>query len=238
MIRPSIRNRTQALQAWVNNRGYEWQIVPAFFLLSLLEIQVLAISDLWLVLGTFFHLPALIQVHILITRGQDLLLVALLLLLLLFWFLNWRDAMRGLLIFSLGYWTLTVLIDTLGLVLSLESAKGSIVLFTALLIWVNNLLIFAFWYWWLDGGGPHVRLQEQARRSDLIFVQQQKDFLGWGKWHPGFVDYLFHSFLISAPLKASDVVPLSQRIKLLTLLQQFITLLVFTIAVARAIRSL
>src|SRR5258707_1132658 len=67
-------------------------------------------------------------------------------------------------------------------------------------LWLTNVLVFALWYWRLDGGGPNVRdrRREFGSRS-FVFPQMQIEkaegshFCAEG-WRPGFVDYLFIAF--------------------------------------------
>ena len=36
-----------------------------------------------------------------------------------------------------------------------KTTVGSILLRSAGLLWLSNILVFALWYWEIDGGGPH-----------------------------------------------------------------------------------
>jgi len=69
-------------------------------------------------------------------------------------------------------------------------------------LWLTNVVVFALWYWRLDGGGPNVRDKhpEFGSRS-FVFPQMQieKDErarFSVENWRPGFVDYLFISCLL------------------------------------------
>ena len=64
-------------------------------------------------------------------------------------------------------------------------------------LWVANILVFASWYWHLDGGGPNER-DKQGVHTDgaFLFPQMMMDperrrEMGEDTWSPGFVDYLF-----------------------------------------------
>src|SRR5213079_3039150 len=68
------------------------------------------------------------------------------------------------------------------------------------LLWLTNVIVFALWYWRLDGGGPTVRdkRREFGSRS-FVFPQMQIEKVERGRfsvegWRPGFVDYLFIAF--------------------------------------------
>ena len=58
---------------------------------------------------------------------------------------------------------------------------------TAALLWAFNILIFALWYWEVDGGGPWKRHLTGYRAIDFLFPQQATG----GHWAPHFLDYLF-----------------------------------------------
>src|SRR5438876_2236775 len=42
------------------------------------------------------------------------------------------------------------------------------------LLWLTNVIVFALWYWWLDGGGPTLRQKEKKFGStSFLFPQMQ-----------------------------------------------------------------
>lgn len=49
--------------------------------------------------------------------------------------------------------------------------RGRQLLQPAVLLWLSNILIFADWYWELDGGGPAQRHRRGHRPSDFLFPQ-------------------------------------------------------------------
>ncbi len=57
-------------------------------------------------------------------------------------------------------------------------------------------------------------------------------------WSPGFVDYLFLAFNTSTAFSPTDTAVLSQRAKLLTMLQALLSLVIIAVLAARAINSL
>jgi hypothetical protein len=78
-------------------------------------------------------------------------------------------------------------------------------------IWVSNILVFASWYWRLDGGGPNER-DKQVVHTDGAFLfpqmsmdQSQKRQMGEESWSPEFVDYLFLAFNTSTAFSPTDV---------------------------------
>src|SRR5213082_4225298 len=62
------------------------------------------------------------------------------------------------------------------------------------LLWLTNVIVFALWYWRLDGGGPTVRDKRQEFGSrNFVFPQMQIENIERSRfsvegWRPGFVD--------------------------------------------------
>lgn len=75
-----------------------------------------------------------------------------------------------------------------GLLSRMEIADARFLLRVGATIWVINVVVFALWYWELDGGGPARRLHDDAVRVDLMFPQHgNAEFMPPG-WRPQFVD--------------------------------------------------
>jgi hypothetical protein len=103
-------------------------------------------------------------------------------------------------------------------------------------LWVTNILIFALWYWKLDGGGPMRReLPNGMSKSSFLFPQM----MGWenrdSSWVPNFVDYLFLAFNTSTAFSPTDTAVLSRWAKLGTMLQSLISLAIIALLAARAV---
>src|SRR3954470_6589970 len=84
-----------------------------------------------------------------------------------------------------------------------KSENGTELLSSAAVLWTSNVIVFASWYWRLDGGGPNVReLGEAHTRGAFLFPQMAVSapaaanvtIAEADKWRPGFVDYLFVAF--------------------------------------------
>jgi len=73
-------------------------------------------------------------------------------------------------------------------------SHGGQLLRPAALLWLSNILLFAGWYWELDGSGPVTRHLRGHPAVDFLFPQQQARAVGGRAWGPGFVDYLFLAF--------------------------------------------
>jgi uncharacterized membrane protein len=111
-------------------------------------------------------------------------------------------------------------------------------------LWFTNIIIFASWYWRLDGGGPHERALSPGHSDGaFLFPQMQMDpaakiAAGEHDWEPNFVDYLFLAFNTSTALSPTDVPVLSRWAKLLMMIQALISLLVIVLIAARAVNIL
>src|ERR1700693_553601 len=97
-------------------------------------------------------------------------------------------------------------------------------------LWLTNVIVFALWYWRLDGGRPEVRdkYPEFGSRS-FVFPQMQIEKEERGRfnvehWRPGFVDYLFISFTQSSTFGPTDAPLLARWAKLLPVGQIFVWL--------------
>jgi hypothetical protein len=111
-------------------------------------------------------------------------------------------------------------------------------------LWVANILVFASWYWHLDGGGPNKRDQEGVHTDGaFLFPQMTMDperrlQMGEDKWSPGFVDYLFLAFNTSTAFSPTDVPVLSRWAKVLMMVQSLISLATVVLLAARAVNIL
>ncbi|HXE55973.1 MAG TPA: hypothetical protein VN541_23305 [Tepidisphaeraceae bacterium] len=116
---------------------------------------------------------------------------------------------------------------------------------SAAALWVTNVLVFALWYWRLDGGGPHLRYSTHGKDAcAFLFPQialQQSDPRpdpDDQPWTPMFIDYLFLAFNTSTAFSPTDTPVLSRWAKVLTMIQASISLAVIAILAARAVNIL
>jgi uncharacterized membrane protein len=127
----------------------------------------------------------------------------------------------------------------------LAHSAGSL-LRTGLQIWLTNILVFALWYWELDGDGPDVRAQADAatdvKNADFLFPQMQMAIAGSAMppcidqyWKPQFYDYLYLSFTDSTAFSPADVMPLTRWAKALMTVEALISLITVAIVLARSI---
>jgi len=119
------------------------------------------------------------------------------------------------------------------------SDNGIAILADAFLIWIVSILVFSLWYWIVDRGGPVARAtNKEQTRYDLLFPQYQGNIPGWEHWHPKFLDYLFFSFFTSTGFSPADTLPLTKRVKLLMMMEAFLSLIIIGMVTARAISLL
>jgi uncharacterized membrane protein len=113
---------------------------------------------------------------------------------------------------------------------------GSDLLKSGAVLWACNVLVFAVWYWEIDGNGPHARVLARHQAQDFRFPQQEEgNPTGWA---PGFIDYLFVGFCSATALSPADTMPLTQRAKLMTMAEAVLSLLIIVLLVARSVNIL
>ncbi len=109
------------------------------------------------------------------------------------------------------------------------------------LLWLTNVIVFALWYWRLDGGGPTKRQEDKKFGSrSFLFPQMQiphderAQFACTG-FRPRFVDYLFISFTQSSTFGPTDAPLLARWAKVLAMIQIFISLSIVILLISRAV---
>jgi hypothetical protein len=113
-------------------------------------------------------------------------------------------------------------------------------------IWFTNILVFALWFWELDGDGPDARAHASAatefRNADFLFPQMQMTIASGGAsncidplWKPAFFDYVYLAFTNATAFSPADVMPLSRWAKALMGAEALISLITIAIVLARAI---
>jgi len=109
------------------------------------------------------------------------------------------------------------------------------------LLWLTNVIVFALWYWRLDGGGPTKREEGRKFGSRSFFFPQmqveasERERYKVGLWRPRFVDYLFVAFTQSSTFGPTDAPLLARWAKVLTMIQIFISLGIVILLISRAV---
>jgi uncharacterized membrane protein len=121
------------------------------------------------------------------------------------------------------------------LILTLPADRhASNLLRSGTLLWSFNILVFALWYWELDGGGPWKRHLSRHRAADFLFPQQ----VNGKSWEPRFFDYLFVAFTGATALSPADTMPLTRKAKALMMLEGVLALTLTVILIGRAVNIL
>src|SRR5256885_8161842 len=109
------------------------------------------------------------------------------------------------------------------------------------LLWLTNVIVFALWYWRLDGGGPTARQQHKRFGScSFLFPQMQLEKTERGRfdcegWRPLFIDYLFVAFTQSSTFGPTDAPLLARWAKVFAMVQIGISLSIVILLISRAV---
>jgi len=104
--------------------------------------------------------------------------------------------------------------------------------------WVTNVLAFSIVYWDVDRGGPERRMSQSDASPDWLFPQTGVPDEVVPNWRPTYVDYLFLAFSTATAFSATDVAPITDRAKLLMMVESCISLATLTIIASRALNIL
>jgi hypothetical protein len=109
------------------------------------------------------------------------------------------------------------------------------------LLWLTNVIVFALWYWRLDGGGPTLRhKQKKFGSTSFLFPQMQipqdeRAQFECVRWRPLFIDYLFVAFTQSSTFGPTDAPLLARWAKVFTMTQISISLTIVVLLISRAV---
>lgn len=125
-----------------------------------------------------------------------------------------------------------------------KAITGEQLLFAAVEIWLTNVIVFALWFWELDGHGPDVRthmsLDQDIQRSDFLFPQMmlQPEIRARLNWKPRFLDYVFLSFTNATAFSPTDTFPITRLAKILMMAEAAASLVTIALIAGRAINIL
>jgi len=145
-----------------------------------------------------------------------------------------------------GITTLALIGSVILLVRALPSHRGTPLqlLRSGGLLWLTNVIVFALWYWRLDGGGPTLRhKQNKFGSTSFLFPQMQvphdeRAQFECARWRPHFIDYLFVAFTQSSTFGPTDAPLLARWAKVLALIQIFISLGIVVLLISGAVGAL
>lgn len=116
-------------------------------------------------------------------------------------------------------------------------ADGLELMISSVEIYITNIIIFAFWYWEIDRGGPGKKLIAPGIMPDFLFPQMEEKHFGT-YWAPTFFDYFYLSSTNATAFSPTDTMPLTHRAKLLMLVQSLVSLITIALVAARAVNIL
>ena len=145
-----------------------------------------------------------------------------------------------------GITTLALIGSVILLVRALPSHRGTPLqlLRSGGLLWLTNVIVFALWYWRLDGGGPTLRhKQNKFGSTSFLFPQMQvphdeRAQFECTRWRPRFIDYLFVAFTQSSTFGPTDAPLLARWAKVLAMIQIFISLGIVVLLISGAVGAL
>ncbi|MGC8485990.1 MAG: hypothetical protein ACP5O6_10220 [Candidatus Baltobacteraceae bacterium] len=120
---------------------------------------------------------------------------------------------------------------------------GQRLLLSGAQIWTTNVLVYALWFWEVDGGGPWQRSQARNASADLrasfLFPQMMVDARRVRcvdpEWKPLFLDYLYVAFTNALAFSPTDTMPITRSAKMLMLVEASISFVTIALVVSRAI---
>lgn len=110
-------------------------------------------------------------------------------------------------------------------------------------IWISNLLVYAMWYWEIDGGGPEPRAHATSAmeflHADFLFPQMlvgdERIACIEKRWKPLFADYLFVAFTNALAFSPADTFPITRPAKMLMLCEALTSFVTIAVVLARAV---
>jgi hypothetical protein len=150
-----------------------------------------------------------------------------------------HHTIRTVVLILLGVITLALAAGVILLVLTITlkgSEQGKTLLRSAALLWFFNVLVFALWYFEIDGGGPYQRHLSKHQAADFMFPQQADgNTTGWVSL---FVDYVFLAFTGATALSPADTFPLTRKAKALMMIEAILSMAIIILLAARAVNIL
>ncbi len=122
--------------------------------------------------------------------------------------------------------------------------NGQVLILAAVQIWFTNVIVYALWFWEIDGAGPDPRAHRPADAGpagmDFLFPQMalSAEIRKELQWRPRVLDYLFLSFTNATAFSPTDTFPLTGAAKLLMMAEALTSLVTIAIIAGRAINIL
>jgi uncharacterized membrane protein len=117
-------------------------------------------------------------------------------------------------------------------------AGGHQLISAGVLLWVDNVLLFAIWYWLLDREGP-LPHEDADVRPDFLFPDMTDEGRKlYPDWSPNFFDYLFLSLTNASAFSPTDTLPLTRLARFTMGVQSVASLVTVGVVLARAVNIL
>jgi hypothetical protein len=118
--------------------------------------------------------------------------------------------------------------------------NGRELVFSGIVLWGTNVLLFGLWFYELDRGGPIARAFGEKEYADFLFPQMSPEGAAQSppEWAPRLVDYLYTSFTNATAFSPTDTMPLSATAKWLMSIQALVALATIGLVLARAVNIL
>lgn len=117
-------------------------------------------------------------------------------------------------------------------------SQGRALIYSAVSVWLTNIIIYGVWFWEIDRGGPTRRAAGSTSVYDLQFPQMENPTLAPADWDPRFSDYLYTSFANGTSFAPADAMPLSRRMKVLFVSESMVSFVTIAVVAARAVNIL
>jgi len=120
---------------------------------------------------------------------------------------------------------------------------GTRLLMAGAQIWLANILVYAMWYWEIDGGGPDPRAHASSAleflRADFLFPQMmvgdERIACIEKRWKPLFLDYLFLAFTNALAFSPADTFPITRSAKVMMMAEAITSFVTIAVVLARAV---
>ena len=122
--------------------------------------------------------------------------------------------------------------------LSAQVTHGRNLIYSAVAVWLTNVIVYGLWFWEIDRGGPHLRAGGPEQLPDIQFPQMENPQFAPKGWRPRFTDYLYTSFANGTSFAPADAMPLTLKAKTLFLTESIVSLVTIAIVAARAVNIL
>lgn len=117
-------------------------------------------------------------------------------------------------------------------------SQGRNLIYSAVSVWLTNVIIYGLWLWEIDRGGPHRRASGLDIVPDIQFPQMENPKLAPVDWQPSFSDYLYTSFANGTSFAPADAMPLTLLAKTLFASESIVSLITIAVVAARAVNIL